>query len=313
MFKALCSLMFNPSGRALAGVRGAAVESLFLAMFLACSVGILIFLVSVLRKLDTMAPGAQTHDDFMDAQGDSPWPKAAADLGLEVQVDEPEVLLCRHVLQGQFQGRLVRVQSFDRKHAGRPGQLSTVRVGVKQGMPDLELSLASGASVQKVHGVPSVCFQGESFLGDGLLLGRAARPIRQDGPWLELDGRCEPDKLRGWLDQALQVFSEMERAHYAPWVQAAQDHGLRLEWEREQRLPRLAGLMQGVGVRVSWVKGGGARVFLLCKSGQSLADFPSEIEGAASVEASEDGVVLILLEDQLGQLSELLARAFSAL
>lgn len=310
--------MFNPSGRALAGVRGAAVESLFLAMFLACSVGILIFLVSVFRKRDTMAPAPQSHDEFLRAMAESPWPQAGADLGLQVQVDEPEVLLCRHVLKGTFQGRLVRVQSFDRKHGGRSGHLSTVRVGVQQGMPELGLSLPSGSSVQKVHGVASVCFQGELFLGDGLLLGRAARPIRKDGPWIELDGRCDPTQLQAWLEQALQVFSWLELAHYAVWVQASRDHDLRLEWERERRVPRLAGLMDGVGVRVSWMKGGGARVVLLARPGQQLSSVAlelenvSELKGAVDIEESEDGLVLTLNASDIGQLSSLLTRAFSA-
>ena len=310
--------MFNPSGRPLAGVRGAAVESLFLAMFLACSVGILIFLVSVFRKRDTMAPAPQSHDDFLRAMAQSPWPKAAADLGLQVQVDEPEVLLCRHVLQGPIQGRLVRVQSFDRKHGGRIGHLSTVRVGVQQGMPSLGLSLPSGSSVQKVHGVPSVCFQGELFLGDGLLLGRAARPIRSDGPWIELDGRCDPAQLKAWLEQALEIFSELERAHYAVWVQASGDHDLRLEWERERRVPRLAGLIHGVGVRVSWMKGGGARVVLLAGAGQELSragvalQDDLELKGAFVIEDSEDALVLTLSGADVGQLSAVMTRAFSA-
>jgi hypothetical protein len=285
------------------------VESLFIAMFLACSAGILIFLVSVFRKMDTLAPGVQSHDDFLEAYAGSPWPEAAAALGLKVQVDEPEVLLCRHVLQGPFQGRLIRVQSFDRKHAGRPGHLSTVRVGVKQGMPELGLLLASGSVVQKVHGVASVCFEGESFLGDGLLLGKAARPIRRDGPWLELDGRCDPTELEPWLVQAIQVFSELELAHYAPWVQAAQDHGLRLEWEREQRVPRLAGLVRGVGVRVSWMAGGGARVTLLHKPGER---FSLELEHTR-IEQRDSGMVLTLYPSAIPQLSALLARAFAVL
>lgn len=285
------------------------MESLFLAMFLACSAGILIFLVSVLRKRDTMAPGAQRHDDFLDALAESPWPQAGAALGLAVQVDEPEVLLCRHVLQGPFQGRLVRVQSFDRKHAGQRGHLSAVRVGVKQGMPSLNLSLPSGRTIEKVHGVPSVCFQGETFLGDGLLLGRAARPIRRDGPWIELDGRCDPALLGDWLQQALEVFSELERAHYAPWVQAAQDHGLRLEWEREQRVPRLAGLIQGVGVRVSWTKGGGARILLLNRAGGVLSAASVELPAGAAAEQSEEGLVLTLPSSEVGSLSTLLTRA----
>jgi hypothetical protein len=281
-------------------------------MFLACSVGILIFLVSVFRKRDTMAPAPQSHDDFLRAMAQSPWPQVGADLGLTVQVDEPEVLLCRHVLQGLFDGRLVRVQSFDRKHGGRSGHLSTVRVGVQQGMPELGLSLPSGSSVQKVHGVASVCFQGESFLGDGLLLGRAARPIRVDGPWIELDGRCDPAQLRTWLEQALEIFSELERAHYAVWVQASRDHDLRLEWERERRVPRLAGLNQGVGVRVSWMKGGGARVVLLAGSGQKLSGLALELQDGVVIEENSDGLVLTLDGPDIGQLSSLLSRAFSA-
>ena len=291
------------------------MESLFLAMFLACSAGILIFLVSVLRKMRTIAPGVQRHDDFLAAKADSPWPKTAADLGLKIQADEPEVLLCRHVLQGSFQGRLIRVQSFDRKHGGRPGHLSTVRVGVKQGMPKLGLSLASGALVQKVHGVPSVCFEGDSFLGDGLLLGRAARPIRRDGPWIELDGCCDPTLLEPWLLQAIQVFSELEVAHYGPWVRAAQDHGLRLEWEQEQRVPRLAGLVRGVGVRVSWMAGSGARVTLLLRGGDRLSlelDQTRIDVGQVRMEVGQDRVVLTLQQDDIPQLSDVLAQAFSS-
>jgi hypothetical protein len=160
-----------------------------------------------------------------------------------------------------------------------------------------------------VHGVPSVCFPGESFLGDGLLLGKASRPIRKDGPWIELDGLCDPERLEPWLVEAVQVFSEMECAHHAPWVQAAQDHGLRLEWEREQRVPRLAGLVRGIGVRVSWMAEGGARVNLLLKEGQVFSVERAQVQ----VEQRGSSVVFIIALDELPELSGLLARAFSAI
>lgn len=289
------------------------MQSLFIAMFLACSAGILIFLVSLFRNRDTMAPDPARHDAFLDARDHSPWPEAGRSLDLEVHVDEPEVLLCRHQLEGLFQGRLIRLQSFDRKHAGQLGHPSAVRVGVKQDLPKLDRALEGGGTVQKVHGVPCVVFEGERFLGDGLLLGKPARQIRQDGPWIELDGRCDPAHLSAFLEQALAVFSALERASHRDWVQAAQTHGLRLEWERERRVPRLAGLVGGVGVRVSWMAGGGARVTLLSQRGEKLGRFPTSLGAASAIQESADGVVLTLPNSAIEELDTLLSGAFAAL
>lgn len=286
------------------------MQSLFVAMFLACSAGVLIFLVSVFRKRDTMAPDAESHDAFLGAQDVSPWLQAAAALGLSVEVDEPEVLLCRHVLQGEVKGRLVRLQTYDRKHAGRLGHPSAVRVGVQQELPALGVDLEGGGSIQKVHGVLSVCFDGARFLGEGLNLGRAARPIRQDGPWIELDGRCDPGELGAFLEQALAVFSKLERASHQAWVRAAQDHGLRLEWERERRVPRLAGLVDGVGVRGSWVVGGGARIRLL-RGAQSPR--PLRLPEGLPVTLQEgEGLVFTVAPAEVEGLSEILGAVFQS-
>lgn len=289
------------------------MQTLFIAMFVACSAGILIFLVSLFRNRESMAPNPARHDAFLDARDHSPWPQAGQALGLDVHVDEPEVLLCRHVLEGPFQGRLIRLQSFDRKHAGQLGYLSAVRVGVKQDLPKLDRPLEGGGTLAKVHGVPCVVFEGERFLGDGLLLGKPARQIRQDGPWIELDGRCDPAQLPDFLEQALAVFSALERASHRDWVQAAEDHGLRLEWERERRVPRLAGLVQGVGVRVSWMAGGGARITLLSRRGEKLGGFPTTLGAASAVQESADGVVLTLPSSAISELGRLLSGAFAAL
>ena len=113
--------------------------------------------------------------------------------------------------------------------------------------------------------------------------------------------------------QAIQVFSELEVAHYGPWVRAAQDHGLRLEWEQEQRVPRLAGLVRGVGVRVSWMAGGGARVTLLPSGGDRLSlelDQPRIEVGLVKMEVGQDRVVLTLQQDAIPQLSGVLTQAF---
>lgn len=259
-----------------------AVRTFFLVMFATCSMALLYYLVRLFQHRKTHAPDSATHQAFLDEMERSVWRKLAKQHGFGVEVREPEVLLCQHTLRGPWRQRDLRIQVFDRGHAGRNGQPSALRIAARQKAPELGLELSEGLGTAVVHGAHCVTYTGDRLLGMGPWLGEKAVRLRHEDDWLEIEARATPEQLPERLDQVLALFSELERASHPQWVEAAQDHGLELAWEGLRRHPRLIGVLAGGGIRVSVLEGQGVQVVWVGEAelDRALATLPdAELKG----------------------------------